>query len=845
MSELNNVLNEILVDKDTNLLPENLKAGVTCLGVEGTYEGGSSSDVPVKLFETEDQMQSDETAQEGDKAVIYREQIQSTTQDTEFQVCEFPTTVTLDTAFTDNVYGVFRSVDSEWFDANAELSQTQFRFNWYGGGSYGEVTYTSEDGITYTRTDTLGNPIDLGTIIKSEYGWNNLFGKFIFALGHYFGGLFNYKIDVTETSIYKNANYLDDTAKFYKIPKVVSDLFKTGNSLVIPTVVSPNRDYFDVVSGTLYTSTMAGYRLVEQPSRTLLAFNDYGISNDESVAFEKIDFDLSLDNPIVAKTNITLADIKTYPYQFKLTGLNGNWYSNIILTDQILVNIDLSIGTSVLTTDDPKPSGTVGTTGTYYNAANLVHNVYVYANTQLSKIKENQLFEDLTVYGQDGIVTGDGSIYNNLGNKLLFDALGINYEEYAAPGFDVTDKNIRSLILDNTSNILLPFYNYDNQIATNNTGIVNIYNNDISLDMIETQDYIVIYYPGSRVKVDVYSKIDMTLKRSFTIPDMYSYYQTYTKLSFIQNGSKLYSMYACSNGDGNIVMKGIVLDVDTGEQHVYSKTTTSGTTNSNTYRMCVSVTGFVLKGAIGTALSLYLDSSKKPQPMVTTVDFESGTMTIDKKSTSSIVLSGGSYLYNSIVVNDCIYVGTGHNTNLDAVLFRYDVVNNTISSYVLPEICNSIHHYCYFVLDENNKWLIPQGTYETALSKKALNYETLTVVDIPTDYIMPKMSESDLSEPTHIVNDVILPIYTMPRWPIGATSLKYGLLTMSTDDDYTVFIYTKDNCILYSKPNNRFIITPYTLQKCSVVEGLVDKTLESYIKMNDGRDYLLLNTTFN
>lgn len=32
MNELQEKLNAIKLDKDTNLLPENLKAGVTCLG---------------------------------------------------------------------------------------------------------------------------------------------------------------------------------------------------------------------------------------------------------------------------------------------------------------------------------------------------------------------------------------------------------------------------------------------------------------------------------------------------------------------------------------------------------------------------------------------------------------------------------------------------------------------------------------------------------------------------------------------------------------------------------------------------------------------------------------------
>lgn len=39
-NELQTKLDEILLDKNTNLLPEHLKAGVTCLGVEGNMESG-------------------------------------------------------------------------------------------------------------------------------------------------------------------------------------------------------------------------------------------------------------------------------------------------------------------------------------------------------------------------------------------------------------------------------------------------------------------------------------------------------------------------------------------------------------------------------------------------------------------------------------------------------------------------------------------------------------------------------------------------------------------------------------------------------------------------------------
>lgn len=39
-NELQGKLDTILQDKNTNLLPENLKAGVTCLGINGTMQPG-------------------------------------------------------------------------------------------------------------------------------------------------------------------------------------------------------------------------------------------------------------------------------------------------------------------------------------------------------------------------------------------------------------------------------------------------------------------------------------------------------------------------------------------------------------------------------------------------------------------------------------------------------------------------------------------------------------------------------------------------------------------------------------------------------------------------------------
>ena len=57
-TELEQILDEIIVQKDTYLIPENIRSGVSVLGVEGTYEGTDTSDATASA----DDILSGETA---------------------------------------------------------------------------------------------------------------------------------------------------------------------------------------------------------------------------------------------------------------------------------------------------------------------------------------------------------------------------------------------------------------------------------------------------------------------------------------------------------------------------------------------------------------------------------------------------------------------------------------------------------------------------------------------------------------------------------------------------------------------------------------------------------------
>lgn len=69
MTQLETNLQKILIDKNINLLPENLKTGITCLGVTGTLEEG---------IDTSDATATAEDIVKGKTAYINGEKIEGT-----------------------------------------------------------------------------------------------------------------------------------------------------------------------------------------------------------------------------------------------------------------------------------------------------------------------------------------------------------------------------------------------------------------------------------------------------------------------------------------------------------------------------------------------------------------------------------------------------------------------------------------------------------------------------------------------------------------------------------------------------------------------------------------------
>ena len=192
---------EVEADKDEvanaiGLTPEKLVKGNTILGVEGTAEtGGSGGSGDIKLFETEEEMQADQDAKEGILAMVECCRDMGVSYGREgITTLSFPETVVLPEAVTSSYS--WRSSGSMFFNMTSfELTATSFKFSSGRFNSGTNVSYTSEDGVTYTRTTTITNPVTLKpafSINSLENRWTNLFSYFALVPTMTFEGLYKH-----------------------------------------------------------------------------------------------------------------------------------------------------------------------------------------------------------------------------------------------------------------------------------------------------------------------------------------------------------------------------------------------------------------------------------------------------------------------------------------------------------------------------------------------------------------------------------------------------------------------------------------------------------------------------
>ena len=463
MSQLLDELNLILQEKQDKIKPENIKKGIQIFDIEGTYEGNSSN---VKLFETQEEMQVDTTAKEGDLAVVYREEIQNMTADSQTQFLTFPETVTLPSTITESYHCMLRAADpSKMFEGNIMLDQNSFRFDGFTNTGMIRVSYTSIDGITYTREEFTGdngeltNPVDLGTSIHCEMveEWNDNFGYFMQVGGNIFEGLFEYETTTEQlnndyivlsndfgTKLIKSINIeskegpsISNTYEVY----VYINSFETSSEIKHGYQVYIPKDYTLIYN---FQATMGGQcrfingLIYTQDNKMYIWGNNFHTDNSE--------YYNDISCIIETYENKTLVSTNTYTYKqlldmsILLRNTGSYWldyyYSEFNLPEEYSIENLYGYKTKIKTIQYDaiikKYEGEfinlpLDVSSTYLDASvcsnELLYMAYIQVTSQLTTTKD--LVYNSIYYGKDGV--NEGTLTQNVSNSFA----DINAEVYS------------------------------------------------------------------------------------------------------------------------------------------------------------------------------------------------------------------------------------------------------------------------------------------------------------------------------------------------------------------------------------------------------------------------------
>lgn len=225
-------------EKVTKIIPENIRAGVNILNVEGEYGGTAGA----KVFETVEEMNADQTAQDGDLAVVYGKGYTPLTEDSVTRYVRFPETITFPSPLSPEAgYFSMRPVDSSITDRGLQIDigtnyfMVQFMSNEHG---FWMFDYTTTDNIHYTCSRALQNPYDLSCPFQFDGEWNDLFSYILDVQVDWFTGFYKYnsssnpvwkladtQLDATDEYVYRKSYYGRNGASSGTIGSVVSNEF--------------------------------------------------------------------------------------------------------------------------------------------------------------------------------------------------------------------------------------------------------------------------------------------------------------------------------------------------------------------------------------------------------------------------------------------------------------------------------------------------------------------------------------------------------------------------------------------------------------------------------------------
>lgn len=398
----------------------------------------------IKLFETEQAMQADPNPSEGDLAVVYGEETNNWDGVLPPASVIFPEIVTLSTAVSTEIRTDAYMMNDDFsiytrFSAHITATEAYFYFE---GNDWFNCEYTSSDGITYTKS-TSGSTTYVLPVGLTNIDWfepfDSTIGYFMQAYQTIFTGFYKYEhtslgayrppVSITKqeaVSISSNDSFTNINTDIYvmrpytELQTVYAGVLIQSSNL-LQTVKNPQGQSVNI---RLITSA-----IFYDPGRMICVYND-DVYMGDTASYNATDLIANFNKGYYVLENDTITFHKaTSASDLQLSvrpGGSGNWYNGQTLPNQnlLLGSIDNYQYSSKFLEEYIVVNGVSGvtkltdsatTTYTIINPSIELENWhYVYAPTQLNLRNTYQLLPNVTGYGNNGVVEGDGSIMSHL-----------------------------------------------------------------------------------------------------------------------------------------------------------------------------------------------------------------------------------------------------------------------------------------------------------------------------------------------------------------------------------------------------------------------------------------------
>lgn len=690
---------------DENLKSENIKKDVSIFGVTGSLESSSGQ---MKLFETQEEMQADPDAKEGDLAVVYDDSPMKMEAGVNYNgslTMYFPKVVTLDEAVSSAISNKYWTM-LDYNDVGYSLTSSSFKFGTYDymeddiTGEY--ATYTSSDGITYTRTtdkDSITFELEYHVVLSTSH---SIIGNFLLLENGVFRGLYKYdtKLNELKSKGYINPVVTDEVLSYDKLSSVdintilpcLKTIYNNDNKSYgrYIVVIKNNGDIFayDYKDGNSSTDYWTFPGIICDGNKIYISQN-YTSSTTHIFRKHKLNTE---DGTVESET---LSNLSTYQYQTVSDELNKDDIITILTNDGVSSTITVDFFGENSGTDN------LNTNRVDLKMAYAEESKYYSAKTQFTIEKPNELLPGLIAYGKSGDVTGDGTIYNNLDcreilkklygeNNLIYStdssktyacSKDVNNNQIMLSGevdkltqFIKLSENIESstktAIVRNTSTENYITYDGTCEITINKSSgellvkninteeehIHSFVSNPYSVDIrILPNDILLIVQQDDDIPTAIVYKIDLTTQSmtSMTLDCNVSYSSSYKDLEFADVDAINKKLYFISNvqtastsmkfkfGYVNLTNMSTVLLVDK------SVTFSSGYPHSQELS-----TIFTQNGNVVVYMGRYYNSKKYASMTIYSRENDSIVLNVSEKQVNTTSFSNSSKTYCNVVAYD-------------------------------------------------------------------------------------------------------------------------------------------------------------------------------------------------